>query len=188
MVRKALIDIPTVSAALARIDATIGALASSRDRTMLSVYRAHWLAEVRNDVPAIMATLPDDIVSYSFQGNGLMIRDPLAFGTATEARALYQGAAARGLPMAGPFEQELWAFADWGMVFAGINVAITRGASLFGLPDRLDPDGLYLVRWQSMSRHPIDVDRRLMLGEHVYTGSVLSIDPVAHAAIATMLS
>jgi hypothetical protein len=183
-----LVDIPTVSAARARIDATIAALDNPRDRVMLGVFRDHWLAEVHNDVPAIMATLPGDVVSYSFQGNGLMIPDPLQFDTAADARRLYQGAADRGLPMAGPFEDERWAFADWGMVFEGVNVAITRGTSLFGLSDPLDPEALYLVRWRSVSVHPIDVDRRLLLGEHVYTGSLVSLDPVDDGAVARMLA
>jgi hypothetical protein len=182
-----MVEIPTVGAARERIGATIAALASPRDRAMMQVYRDHWLAEVRNDVPAIMATLPADIVSYRFQGNGLMIPEPLEFGTADEARALYQDAADRGLPMAGPFVEERWAFADWGMTFEGISIAITRGASLYGLPQAIDPAGFYLVRWRSMSLHPIDVERRLMLGEHVYTGSVVSLDPVEETAIGQML-
>lgn len=183
-----LVEIPTISAARSRIDASIAALANPRDRIMLEVYRDHWLAEVRNDIAAIMATLPDGPVSYRFQGNGLMIRDPLEFGTAQEARALYQGAADSGLPMAGPFAEERWAFADWGMTFEGVNIAITRGASLFGLSDPLDPEALYLVHYRSMSLHPIDVERRLMLGEHVYTGSVVSLDRVDASAITQMLA
>lgn len=182
-----MVRIPRTSDALARINAAAEA-ASPRDRIMLEVYRDHWIAEVRNDVPAIMATMPDDVVSYRFDGVGLLLPDFWEFGTVKEARDLYQGAANGDLPMAGPFEEERWAFADWGMVFEGINTAIIRGRSLHVQPYPLDPDGLYLARWRSMSSHPIDVDRRMMLGEHVITGVLHSIDPVGEDAVAIMLS
>jgi hypothetical protein len=176
-----------VSEALHRIDAAIAG-ASQHNRVMLEVFRDHWLAEVGNDVPAIMATLPDDRVTYRFDGLGLLIPEYLTFDAPSDAQALYQGAADGGLPMAGPFEEERWAFADWGMVFEGINVAIIRGHSLHLPPYPLDADGLYLARWRSMSSHPIDVERRLMLGEHVFCGGLVSLDAVGEEAVAEMLS
>lgn len=180
--------IPKVSDALARIETAIAALSDPRHRAMLEIFRDHWLAEVRNDIPAIMATLPRDRVSYRFDGLGLLIPDYLEFDAPDEARALYQGAADSGLPMAGPFEDERWAFADWGMMFDGINCAIIHGRSLHIQPYPLDPDALYLARWRSLSSHPIDVDRRLMLGEHVYGGRLVGLDRVEDDAVAVMLS
>jgi hypothetical protein len=162
-----LIAIPKVSDALGRIEAAITAQPDPRHRVMLEVFRDHWLAEVRNDIPSIMATLPEDRVSYRFDGLGLLIRDYMEFHAPEDARALYQGAADGGLPMAGPFEDERWAFADWGMTFDGINCCIIRGGSLHIQPYPLDPERLYLIRWRSLSSHPMDFDRRLMLGEHV---------------------
>jgi len=182
-----MIAIPKVSDALRRIEVAAMAQPDPRHRVMLEMYRDHWLAEVRNDIPAIMATLPKDRVSYRFDGLGLFIPDYLEFHTPEDARALYQGAADGGLPMAGPFEDERWAFADWGMMFDGINCAIVRGRSLHIQPCPLDPNGLYLARWRSLSSHPMDVDRRLMLGEHVYGGRLVSLDAVEESAVAVML-
>ncbi len=180
-------EIPTVSDAMRRIEKSIAALENPRHRVMLEVYRDHWIAEVRNDVPAIMATLPDGPVSYRFDGIGLMIPEYLEIHHSEGARQLYQGAADMGLPMAGPFEEERWLFADWGMAFEGINVAILRGASLHVQPRPLDPQGLYLAKWRSMSTHPIDVERRLMLGEQVLTGGLISVDEVDASAVQRML-
>jgi hypothetical protein len=182
-----MINIPTVSEALRRINLQITQSATPRDQIMLEVYRDHWLAEVHNDIVAIMATLPHGPVSYRFDGIGLLIPKPMEFKTSDEARQLYQSAANRGLPMTGPFEQERWAFADWGMTFEGVNVSIIRGESLYVQPHALDPQGLYLIRCRTMSSHPIDVAQRRMLGEHVFSGSLLSIDSVDESAVAAML-
>ena len=183
-----MVEIPRTSDALRRINAAIAAAERPRDAVMLGVYRDHWLAEVANDVPAIMRTLPTDRVSYRFDGVGLLIPQYLEFSETDAARNLYQGAADGGLPMAGPFQEERWAFADWGMVFEGINTAIIRGRSLHIQPRPLDPDGLYLARWRSMSSHPIDVERRLMLGEHVFGGGLIDVEPVGGDAVAMLLS
>lgn len=183
-----MIAIPTIKDARHRIDATIAGLADPRHRVMLEVYRDHWLAEVHNDVPAIMATLPEDHVSYRFDGLGLMIPRYLEFDTAAAARELYQGAADMGLPMAGSFQDERWAFADWGMMFEGTHCAIVRGRSIQLPPHPLDPEQLYLLRWRAMSSHPIDIERRLMLGEHVFTGAIVSLDAVDESAVDVMLA
>jgi hypothetical protein len=182
-----MVRIPKISDSLRRIDAAAAAATDPRHRIMLEIYRDHWLAEVRNDVPAIMATVPRDRVSYRFDGFALFFTGYVEFHTAAEAEALYAGAAAGGLPMAGPFEDERWAFADWGMVFEGINTAVVRGRSLRTQPRPLDPDGLYFARWRSISSHPIDVERRLMLGEHVFGGGLISLDEVDESAVAEML-
>lgn len=182
-----MVEIPKVSESRRRIEAAAAAADDERHRIMLHVYRDHWLAEVRNDVPAIMATLPPDRVSYRFDGVALFFTGYLEFHTTAEAKALYEGAAAGGLPMAGPFEDERWAFSDWGMVFEGINTAVLRGSALKTQPRPLNPDGLYFARWRSVSSHPMDVERRLMLGEHVFCGGLVSLDEVDEAAVAEML-
>lgn len=179
--------IPRVSESLARINSAIAA-AAPRDRTMLEVYRDHWLAEVRNDVPAIMATMPDaGPVSYRFDGVGLLIPDPWEYDGLEQAHAMYRGAAEGGLPMAGPFEEERFAFANWGMVFEGVLCAIVRGRAIHVPPRPLDPDGLYLIRWRAISSHPIDLVRRRMLGEHVFGGSLIGLDAVGPDAVSMML-
>lgn len=167
-------EISNVHRSLARINDQIGTLTNHRDRTMLEIYRDHWWAEVHNDVEAIMATLPPDTVSYLIEGTRLFFKERFAFTDTSSARKLYEGAVG-SLPMAGPFEQERFAFADWGMTFEGILTAIVRGASLHGLEHKLDADALYMISWRTATVHPMDPERRLMLGEHVYTGDVVGL-------------
>jgi hypothetical protein len=183
-----MIEMPRVSDSLRRINAAIAAAERPRDAIMLEVWRDHWLAEVANDVPAVMATLPERTVSYRFDGVGLFFNRYVEFHSTEAARDLYRGAAEGGLPMAGPFQDERWAFAEWGMVFEGINTVIVRGRSLQIQPHPLDPDGLYFLRWRSMSSHPIDVERRLMLGEHVFGGSLVDVTAVGEDAVAVLSS
>jgi hypothetical protein len=72
-----------------RLETEIATRANPRERIMLEVYRDHWIAEVRNDVAAVMRTIPVGTVSYRFDGHRLFFSDYIAFGTADEARALY---------------------------------------------------------------------------------------------------
>src|SRR3546814_1473120 len=102
------------------------------------------------------------------------------------ARQLYQSAAEFDLPMAGPFENERWAFDDWGMTFEGLLSGVLRGSSLPGYDKPLDPEQLYLVSWRTMSLHPMNISRRLMLGETVYTGSIVRIDPADRTTVDQM--
>jgi hypothetical protein len=178
--------IPNVHESRARINRDIERLDNPRDRIMLEMYREHWWAEVENDVDAIMATLPKDKVSYLFDGIGLMFPETFGFEEAAQARSLYQGAADMGLPMAGPFDEERWAFADWGMIFEGVLTSIVRGASIHGRPEPLEPGALYLVSWRTVGIHPMDVERRLILGEHVYTGSVVRLEPADQSTLDRM--
>jgi hypothetical protein len=90
--------------------------------------------------------------------------------------------------MAGPFEEERWAFNDWGLMVEAINVFIMRGKSILSPPYILEDEALYLVRAQSLSAHPVDVERRLMLGKHAYSGSIVSLDQVDQHAVEEMLS
>src|SRR3546814_2895375 len=83
-------------------------------------------------IDAIMATLPKDKVTYLFDGLGLMLPTGMEISDAEGARQLYQSAAEFDLPMAGPFENERWAFDDWGMTFEGLLSGVLRGSSLPG--------------------------------------------------------
>ncbi len=178
--------VPTIAASRARIDAAIDALRDPRDRAMLTLYRDHWWAEVYNRVDAIMATLTDDRVDYLFDGVNIFFADSFAFTAVADARALYAGAAGSGLPMAGPFEDERFAFADWGMVFEGVLSSIVPGAVLRHLPAPPPADALMLVTWRTVSTHPIDVAANRMIGEHVYSGAVLRLEPADDATVRAM--
>jgi hypothetical protein len=180
--------IPRASETRARMNRAIETAASARDRTMLEVYRDHWWGEVTSNVAAIMATMPEDKVTYHFDGSTLLMDKRISFHEVAAARQLYQSIADIALPIAGPFENERFAFADWGMTCETVQTGIYPGRFLPGAPERLDPQQLYLAQWHCFSAHPMDAARRLMLGETVYTGSAVRIEPVDHSAIAIMLS
>jgi hypothetical protein len=180
--------IPRASESLARLNGAIEAAACRRDRIMLEVYRDHWWGEVTSDVEAIMATMPTDRVSYHFDGSNLLMSGRTSFYEVAAARQMYQSIADLDLPIAGAFEDERFAFADWGVTCEAIQTGIYPGRFFPGYREALDPVQLYLAQWHSLSLHPIDSERRLMLGETVYTGSAIRVEPVDRSAIALMLS
>jgi hypothetical protein len=181
-------DIPRVSDCVARLDHAIATAGSERDRILLQVYKAHWWGEVTSDVEAIMATLPPDGVSYHFDGLSLTRALPIQIGDLGVIRGMYQSVADLGLPIAGAFFDERFAFADWGLTIEVTQSAIYPGRFLASYPKPLDPEQLYLTQWRMVGVHPIDVGRRLMLGENVYNGAPLRVEPVDRAAIEVMLS
>ena len=180
--------IPRVSESAARIDRDIAAAGSERDRILLQIYRAHWWGEVTSDVEAIMATLPKDKVSYHFDGLSLTRALPIQISDLTVIRGMYQSVADLGLPIAGAFFDERYAFADWGMMIEATQSAIYPGRFLASYREPLDPDQLYLAQWRMTGVHAMDVERRLMLGENIYNGAPLQVTPVDRSAIDIMLS
>lgn len=182
------LDIPRVSDCMARMNAAIATAASDRDRIMLEVYKAHWWAEVTSDVEAIMATLPTEGVDYHFDGLSLTRQLPIRITDLAVIRGMYQSVADIGLPIAGAFFDERFAFGDWGLMIEVIQSAIYPGRFLACYPQPLDPEQLYLAQWRMVGSHRIDVERRLMLGENVYNGAPLRVEPVDRSAIAVMLS
>ena len=183
-----MISIPRASESLARINTAIKDAGCARDRIMLEVFRDHWWGEVTSDVDAIMATMPTDRVSYQFDGTNLLMAQRVSFYEVAAARKMYQSIADMDLPIAGPSEGERFAFADWGMTCEAIQTGIYPGRFFPGHREPLDPQQLYLAQWHSFSSHPIDIERRLMLGESVYTGSAVRVEPVDRSAIDVMLS
>lgn len=61
------------------------------------------------------------------------------------------------------------------MTFEAVLSSVIRGAALRHTPMTLDADALYLLQWRSASSHPMDLDRGVMLGEHVYTGAIVRL-------------
>jgi hypothetical protein len=180
--------IPRASEALARINLTIANAACARDRIMLEIYRDHWWGEVTGDVDAVMATMPTDRVSYNFDGSNFLMPQRLSFSETAAARRMYQSISDIGLPIAGPFEDERFAFADWGMTCEAVQTGIYPGRLFSGYPEALDPVRLYFAQWHSLSAYPIDIHRRLMLGETIYAGSPIRVEPVDRSAVEFMLS
>lgn len=180
-------QISSATAALARLDGTIAGESNPRHRAMLEIYRQHWWGEVTNDMDMIMATLPPDRVHYRFDGHPFVMGGVLEFHTTAEARAMYQRVIDLGDNLAGPFDDERWAFGDWGLMFQGILHGIYQGSMFAGRVADLDPAQRYLISYRSVSLHPMDLERGLMLGEIVYSGAPLRFEPVDPVAIQTVL-
>src|SRR3546814_7018366 len=60
------------------------------------------------------STRTDTLFPYTTLFRSLMLPTGMEISDAEGARQLYQSAAEFDLPMAGPFENERWAFDDWG--------------------------------------------------------------------------
>lgn len=164
---------------LQRLDDTISAETNPRHKAMLSIYRQHWWGEVTNDIDMIMATLPEQEVHYRFDGHPFVLGEGLEFFTTAEARAMYQRVIDQGDNLAGPFEQERWAFGSWGLMFEGVLHGIYRGSMFHERHPELDPEQRYWLSYRSVSMHPMDVEQGLMLGELVYSGAPLRFEPVS---------
>lgn len=161
-----------------QMEHTISAERNSRNRAMLEIYHKHWWGEVTNDIDMIMATLPPHDVHYRFDGHPFVMGETIEFHTTTEARAMYQRVIDHGGNLTGPFEDARWAFGDWGLMFEGTLHGIYRGSMFAGRVPDIDPQQRYLISYKSVSLHPMDIEKGLMLGEIVYSGVPLRFDPV----------
>lgn len=180
-------QISSATAALARLEATIASESNPRHRAMLQIYRQHWWGEVTNDMAMIMATLPPDRVHYRFDGHPFVMGEVLEFHTTAEARAMYQRVIDLGDNLAGPFDDERWAFGDWGLMFEGTLHGIYQGSMFAGRVPDLDPAQRYLISYRSVSLHLMDLDQGLMLGEIVYSGAPVRFEPVDAQRIKAVL-
>ncbi|MAT50990.1 MAG: hypothetical protein CMK32_07390 [Porticoccaceae bacterium] len=170
-----------------RIQSAIDGESNQRNRQMLEIYRRHWWGEVTNDMDLVMSTLPADKVHYRFDGHPFVMGEGLEFFTTTEARQMYQRVIDLGDNMAGPFADERWAFSDWGLVFAGILYGLYSGKMFAGRIPDLEPDQKYLVSYRSVSLHPMDCERGLMLGELVYSGRLQSVEKASDQLIEALM-
>lgn len=178
--------ISTVRQALRRLDAAIADEASPRNRAMLEIFRKHWWGEVTNDLHMIMATLPAEHVHYRFDGHPLVMGEKVEFHTTAEARAMYQRVIDAGDHIAGSFDDERWAFGDWGLMFEATLHGLYHGSLFADRIPGLDSEGLYLISYRSVSLHPMDKEARQMLGEIVYSGSPLGFEAVGADTLATV--
>jgi hypothetical protein len=169
-------ELPRVSESYARTSAEIERLTNPRDKALLTLFRDHWWAEVENNVDLLVDLMPDDDAVYYFGGRGLVMPEPLELRGPVEIRNMFQTVVDLGVPIAGPFTNERFAFADWGVCFEGTLAALYPGKFLPGVPG-LDPEQKYFAQWRITSTYPVDLARRVMLGGNVYIGSLVHIEP-----------
>jgi hypothetical protein len=165
---------------IARIDALIESLADPNHRAMLSAFRTHWWSEVRGDIDAAMSVLPVDTI---FKATGAVPSgQPFEVHTATEQRAIYEVQLEAGLtPAAGSFQDERWAFADWGMMLEAEWVFVLYGSMICGYGS-FEAERLYLVKIPCVAVIPYR-GGGILGGEIFYIGNPTSIEPTDRAML-----
>lgn len=164
----------TAKQSLARMAALIQTLGNPRDRAMLTQFRNHWRGEVTPDLDAAMAVLPED--SF-FSVKGVMTSgEAFEIRGAAAHRAVYQHMIDAGLNPGGAFHDELFAFADWGMMMEAVYSNVVYGPMLSNMGD-YDPKQLYLFHAPLTMVCPFSPEGR-MLGKRDYIAAPMSIEPV----------
>jgi hypothetical protein len=176
--------LPTTSATLERFDTMTDTIPDPQHRAMLRVVRNHIYGEIIGDLDLTMSTMP---ANPHYRTYGSAALGSYNLDTGEEVRAAYQSMLDLGLVPGCPWEDERWLFSSWGLAVEATCTMVWLGARLTNYDSTLDPDGLYLVRWNTASFFPFDVERMLMLGEIVYMADPTTIEPTDVATFATLI-
>ncbi len=168
-----------------RIDAMTARLENEDHRAMMAVWMRHWWGEVIYDIEACIDTVTDNI-SYRWYGTD-QIGDGVHEDSSIFARGMYQGMFDAGLMPGGPFDQERFAFGDWGLMMEAVFTSVFPGSMLKGKSAQADPEALYLVQWPMMVSHPFVRDPWRMSGEIMYAGAPTGIEPADRATVERLL-
>jgi hypothetical protein len=168
----------------ARAAAFAKGLADPTQRRMLETWLDHWWAEVVYDIDTAMRTVSDD-VSYRMYGAATM-GEGLEIDGKEAARSVYQSMFDDGLMPGGPFDEEKFSFASWGMMMEALFTAVYPGAMLPGVAG-LEPETLYLMRWRMVVSFPFDLETGVLKGEIMYPGPPVSLEPTDRGEIARLL-
>jgi hypothetical protein len=166
--------LPTTSATLERVDAMADAVADPQHRAMLRVWRDHFFGELVGDLDLTMSTMPDNPRYRTYGSQAFRSFD---YDTADEARSVYEEVLKVGLVPGCALEDERWSFGSWGLHMEGTCTAVFPGAWLINYDSTLDPEGLFLVRWNGSHIFPFDTERMLMMGEIVYLADPTTVEP-----------
>ncbi|KQT34602.1 hypothetical protein ASG29_00010 [Sphingomonas sp. Leaf412] len=171
--------ISTAQESLARLDARIAALSDQRHKAWLTTYRNHFWGEVTNDVEAVMATMSPGPIQYSFGGHPFMNDGGTMAQIRTwqDTKAMYDGVVSMNVRMAGPFDEERVFFDEHGLSFHAILSAIYPGVFLASYDDKIDAEGLYIIRWLNVTTLRFDKDG-LMMGEDILNGAPILVQQV----------
>ena len=178
----------TARQSLERLDARIAATANPQHKRWLTTHRNHWWGEVINDVDMVMATMSHGPISYTFDGHPFMNDGGTMAKVKTwaDTKAMYDGVVAMGVRMAGPLDEERIFFDEHGLSVHCILSTIYPGAWLGNHSEPVDPDGVYLVRWPSLTTVRFDADD-LMMGEDIQNGAPVVVRQVDAAAIDSLV-
>ena len=149
---------------IAYMDARIGATANAKHRSRLEVVRAHMLAEINEDVDALLATISPNGVRYRTWGAPVS----LSPDTHEAVRAFYLERKALG-QMHFQYDIDRLVVTDGIVITDGIMSTLVSGAMAvhFGVADA-DPAAVYQATNRALISWPFD-DTGLLTGEESYT-------------------
>ncbi len=154
-------------------------------RHCLQIWLKHWWAEVEYDLDTCLATITKDVV-YKWDGSE-QLGGRLHESSHDFARSMYGGMFETCQTPGGPFDNERYAFGDWGMIVEGDFTSIMRG-SFLNMPDfTADPEKLYLVQWSMTVTVPVDRESGLIAGEIMHVGAPRHAEPSDEAGVARLL-
>ncbi|KJS09651.1 MAG: hypothetical protein VR73_01545 [Gammaproteobacteria bacterium BRH_c0] len=168
-----------------RVEAVIASFDNPNHKRMLEVWLKHWWGEVMYDLPAVMATVTDDI-AYRWYGTD-QIGDGMDQQSADLARTMYQSMFDAKLMPGGPFDNEHWAFGAKGLTLEALFIGLFPGSMLKGKSAQPDPEQRYLVQFPMMVSTPFDCDNWLMKAEIMYAGAPLNIVPADAQTVQRLL-
>lgn len=168
----------TTSQSLARLNAYIANLSDDRQKSQLSVFRDHILAEFNRDVDAVMKTMSYGPISYKRDGNAFMrIAELSSITTRDDVRKMYSRVVETGGTLAGPTDAESFFFGPEGLVERFIGTGIFSGEFLTGYDAAIDRRAHYLVRWRHVLAITFDKDG-LINGEDGFAGAPILVKKV----------
>src|SRR3546814_2457780 len=81
----------------------------------------------------------------------------------------------------GPFDQERWAFADWGLMMEAVFTSVMRADFIEAERASAKSDELRLVQWPMTLVIPVNRASGLISGEIMYAGAPLHVEPCDRA-------
>lgn len=144
-------------------------------RRCLDVWLRHWWGEVQYDLETCIATITPDVV-YRWDGTE-RLGEPLNAHSRDFARTMYSEMFESHQTPGGPFDQERWAFGEWGLMMEAVFTSVMRADFVRDERPSAEPTALHLVQWPMTLIIPVDRESGLMSGEIMYAGAPLHVEP-----------
>lgn len=171
-------NLSTTSQSLVRMNEYIENLSDNRQKTQLSVFRDHVVAEFDRDVDAVMKTMSHGPISYKRDGNAFMrIAELSSITHRDDVRKMYSRVVETGGTLAGPTDGESFFFGPEGLVERFIGTGIFSGALLTGYDAAIDRGAHFLVRWRHVLAITFD-ENGLISGEDGFAGAPILVRKV----------
>lgn len=172
--------LPNVFESRNRTNQLIASLCSDRNIKMAQKYLDHWWGECLwqlEPIANIDAVLDTMVERPLYRSYGSKVLGPhINFQSREEARTMYRAMLDNGLLPGMPFENDHWAFGDWGLSHEAEHVGFFTGAQLAGYDPNLDRQLAYIARIRVMMVIPYDAERNLLRGEIAYLSDPIGVE------------